>query len=203
MSFADLLVDYQRMDRQINAFFPIFIRELNYLAQKVVVKPRDEQLVSDVKALHQFLVDYSDRAVGEDMPLQVQGRFLRCAVMIIAKSYGRKRGDRGPYVRYLRQLSRARHETIYLVGSAAHENGEFMQEIARDFAHESGWTEVDRREYPVILHYSDGTDEKALNLLIVLRSNQGRDYVGEAEEVEVPEDVPTLAAVEAERTPPR
>jgi hypothetical protein len=197
---GDLLVDYQRMDRQINAFFPIFIRELNYLAQKVVVKPRDEQLVSDVKELHRFLVRYSDRVVGEEMPLQVQGRFLRCAVMIIARFYGRERGDRVPYVRHLRELSRAMHETIYLVGSAARENGEFMQEIARDFVQESGWTEVDRREYPVILHHKDGTDEKALNLLIVLRSNQSRDYVGEAEEVEVPEDVPTLAAVEAEGT---
>lgn len=195
---ADLLVEYQRIDRRINGFFPVFVRELNYLAQKVVVRPKGGQLISDVKELHRFLVRYSDRVVGEEIPLGVQGRFLRCSVMIIARSFKRDTGDRGPYIKHLRELNRAGHETIYLVGSAARENRDFMDAVARDFVSETGWTEVDRRQYPSQLRRRDGTDQQVQSLLIVLRSNHPRDYVGEAEEVEAPADVPTLAEVEAE-----
>jgi hypothetical protein len=194
---GDLLVDYQKIDR-VNGFFPVFIRELNYLAGKVVVKPRGEQLVNDVNELHRFLVRYSDRIVGKEMPLEVQGRFLRCAVMIVARSFKRELGDRAPFVKYLRRLATAGHETIYLIGSAVRENTEFMRAIARDFRNQSGWTEVDQRTYPAVLHRADGTDSKVRNLLVVLRTNAPRDYVGEAEEVPQPTDVPSLAAVDTD-----
>lgn len=193
---ADLLVEYQRIDRRINAFFPIFIRELNYLGQKVVVRPASGQLVADVKELHRFLVRYSDRLVGEDMPLTVQGRFLRCAVMIIARAVMREVGNPEPYLRHLRELNRAGHETIYLVGSAGRENRGFMRSIAHEFTNRTGWTQVDDRQYPVVLRYGDGTERRASNLLIVLRSNRPRDYVGEADEVEPPVDVPGLMDTE-------
>jgi hypothetical protein len=195
---ADLLVEYQRIDRRVNAFFPIFIRELNYLAQKVVVKPTSGQLVADVRALHEFLVRLADRYVGEEIPSGVEGRFLRCAVVIIAKSVKRQIGDRGPYLRYLRALATAGHETIYLVGSAAQENREFTDAIVRDFLGTTGWTEVDRRQFRVLLRYRDQPDQPTQNLLIVLRSNQSRDYVGEAAEVEAPDEIPTLAQVETD-----
>lgn len=194
---ADLLVEYQRIDRRINAFFPIFIRELNYLSQKVVVKPKGGELIVDVQTLHRFLVRLADRYVGEEIPLGVEGRFLRCAVMIVAMSVKRLIGDREPYLRHLRALNTAGHETIYLVGSAVPENRDFMNTIAADFVSESGWTEVDRRVYPVVLRYKEEPEKKVRNLLIVLRSNQARDYVGEAQEVETPSDIPTLAEVES------
>ena len=193
---GDLLVEYQRMDRRINAFFPVFVRELNYLAQKVIVKPSGGQLISDVKELHRFLVRYADRAVGEMMPMEVQGRFLRCAVMIVARAVKRDLGDREPYLRHLRELNRAGHETIYLAGSARPANREFVDAIARDFVKESGWNEVDRRQFDAVLRWKDGTDHKERDMMIVLRSNQSRDYIGEAEAVNAPEGVPTLAEVE-------
>jgi hypothetical protein len=193
---ADLLVEYQRIDRRVNAFFPIFIRELNYLAQKVVVKPKGGQLHADVNSLHRFLVRYADRYVGEDIPVGVEGRFLRCAVVIIAKSVKRLIGNREPYLRHLRALNTAGHETIYLVGAATRENREFIDAIAGDFMRETGWTEVDRREFPILLRYRDPPDKRTRNLLLVLRSNHSRDYVGEADEVEVPDEIPTIAEVE-------
>jgi hypothetical protein len=188
---------YQRIDQRSDAFFPIFVRELNYLAQKVVVNPRGGELIADVKALHQFLVRYADRVVGEDIPLEVQGRFLRCAVMIVARAYKRELGDRQPYLRHLRDLDRAGHETIYLIGSAASENRDFMVAIAGDFTRETGWTEVNRREHHVILRYPDGDERKASSLLIVMRSNQARDYIGEAAVVDLPQDMMSLPDVEA------
>lgn len=193
---ADLLVEYQRMDRRINAFFPIFIRELNYLAQKVVVKPKGGELITDVQTLHRFLVRLSDRYVGEEIGPGVEGRFLRCAVMIVAQSMKRWIGDRGPYLKHLRALNRAGHETIYMIGAASRENRQFMDGISADFCRESGWSEVERRVYRTMLRYKDRNEKKVQNLLIVLRSNQARDYVGEADEVEPPTDIPTLAEVE-------
>lgn len=55
-------------------------------------------------------------------------------------------GDREPYLRHLRDLHRAGHETIYLVGGVASENRAFMEAIADQFARETGWTIVDRRQ---------------------------------------------------------
>jgi hypothetical protein len=193
---GDLLVDYQRIDR-INAFFPVFVRELNYLAHKVVVKPQGGQLVTDVNDLHRFLIRYSDRVLGHDMPMEVQGRFLRCAVMIVALAIRREIGDREPYVRRLRKLAAAGHETVYLIGGAGADNVKFMRGIARDFVRESGWSEVDQRQYPVILHGRDGKDIPSRNLLIVLRTNVPRDYVGVTEEIEEPSEVPGMTAVGA------
>lgn len=194
---GDLLVEYQRMDR-VNTFFPVFVRELNYLAGKVVVRPRGDQLVRDVNELHRFLVRYSDRIVGQAMPLEVQGRFLRCAVVIIATTFKRQLGDRQPFVAHVQRVAAAGHETIYLIGSARRENAEFMKAVARDFRQHSGWTEVDQRRYRALLHRADGTDDTVQNLLIVLRTNRPRDYVGEAEEVPEMTDVPTIDAVDAE-----
>lgn len=179
---GDLLVDYQKIDR-INGFFPVFIRELNYLAGKVIVKPRGDQLVKDVNELHRFLVRYSDRTIGEEGVLEVQGRFLRCAVAIVAKSFKREMGDRDPFVKYLRTLASAGHETIYLIGNDNPDNREFMRAIAADFRAASGWSEVDQRTYPAVIHLPDGRDSQVQNRLIVLRTNAPRDYVGVAEEV--------------------
>ena len=194
---GDMLVDYQKVDR-INGFFPIFIRELNYLAGKVVVKPRGDQLVRDVNELHRFLVRYSDRRIGEEMPMEVQGRFLRCAVMIVAKSAKRDIGDRAPYVKYISRLATAGHETIYLIGNVRRENADFMRAIARDFRNRSGWSEIEQRTFGATLHDADGSDIKVRNLLIVLRTNAPRDYVGVADEVPEPSDMPTFASVEVE-----
>jgi hypothetical protein len=194
---GQLLVDYQRMDR-INAFFPVFVRELNYLAHKVVVRPHGDQLVNDVNDLHRFLIRYSDRIIGQEINMEVQGRFLRCAVMIVALAVRRELGDRAPYVRRLRRLAAAGHETVYLIGSAVKENVAFMRGIAQEFVRESGWSDVDQRQFPTVLHGRDGSDFQSRNLLIVLRTNAPRDYIGEVEEIAEPSEVPALARVDVE-----
>jgi hypothetical protein len=109
------------------------------------------------------LIGYSDRVLGRDIPMEVQGRFMRCSVMIVALAIRRETGDRGPYVRRLRMLASAGYETVYLVGGAGADNVTFMRGIARDFIRESGWSEVDQRQYPVILHSRDGEDIRSHN----------------------------------------
>ena len=193
---GSLIVDYKRMDRS-STFFPIFVRELNYLAHKVVVKPKGGELVSDVKELHGFLVRYAERIVGDEIPLEVRGRFLRCAVMIIARSFKRDLGDRGPYVRKLSHLANAGYETLYLVGYAAEDNRAFMTGIAEDFKAASGWSELDRRESYATLHHKDATNERARVLLIVLRTNEERELVGKADEIPISDDLPTLEDIDS------
>ena len=194
---ARLIIEYQQIDRRTSMFFPVFVRELNYLAQKVVVQGGSRELIADVKLLHDFLLRYSERTIGEDMPPQVQGRYLKCAIMIVAKSIKRDIGDTRPYVRYLEDLSRAGHETIYMVGSGALGNRDFMQAISDEFAKKSGWREVERRRYQATLKRSDGADNREASLLIVLRSNEAREYVGIAEAVDPmgEEDAPCDAEV--------
>jgi hypothetical protein len=190
---GQLLIEYQRIDK-VKAFFPVFIRELNYLGQKVVVRPRNESLIDDVKHLQRFLCRYSDRKIGEEIEMGVHGKYLRCAVMIVAKTVKRELGNPAPYVAYLNRLENGGYETVYLVGSTEFGNREFINGIVREFLTQSGWSMVDRRDYNTILHDHDGFDREVPNMLIVLRSNQLKDYVGEAAEIDAFDEPPRIAS---------
>lgn len=184
-----LLIDrYRRMDRA-NLFFPVYVRELRYLGQKILVKPHDGRISREVKELVEFLVQYSERRLGEHVPLELQGRLLRCAIMIIAMAVKRDIGDVGPYIRRLRALQLAGYETIYLVGSAGTENAEFMVGIATRFCEGSTWQIVDRRSYPAKLRVED-TYTPVETLLLTLRTPTPSDDIGELDLVEAGGELP-------------
>jgi hypothetical protein len=166
---AELVTKHQTIDRA-NLFFPVLVRELHYLEQRVVVRPRDESLIVDVSNLIDYLVAFADRIQGEEMPLGVQGRVLRCAIMIVAKKWKREAGLVGGYLNKLRELRRRGCDTVYLVGSAREENAAFLSEIVSAFIRESNWTEVGRREFRTPLRTSATATEWKPTLLVVLRN---------------------------------
>lgn len=178
----DLIVSYHLMERA-KVFFPVFVRELNYLGQKVIVKPRDERLITDTKGLIGFLTRYADRTVGQKIPMEMRGQVLRCSIMIVALRAKRETGDIGPFVNRLRTLQRAGYETIYLVGSAERENRAFMDQIAQTFRKESGWREIDRRVYRATLRHRDGSEPAIQAMLIGVRTSQAAEIIEELEPV--------------------
>jgi hypothetical protein len=186
---ATLIDQYRRMDRA-NLFFPVYVRELRYLGQKILVKPRDGRIIKEVKELVEFLVQYSERRLGEHSTLELQGRLLRCAIMIVAMAVKREIGDPGPYVRRLKALEMAGYETVYLVGSSGTENAEFMSTIAAQFCHGSTWGIVDRRTYSAKLKVED-TFTPVDNLLLTLRTPTPSDDIGELDLVEADGELPT------------
>jgi hypothetical protein len=178
---GELVLCYTRMDR-VNLFFPVFVRELNYLGQKVVVRPRDQRVIEDVNGLLRFLDRYSERAIGQRIAMEQKGRILGCAIMIIARTPMRLKGRVGPYMDHLRTLQGRGYETIYLVGSAEPDNAEFMSSVANTFTQQTGWRQVDRRTFRATLQASDGP-RRVWNLLITLRTPTPKDVLEELAEV--------------------
>ena len=190
---AALVTKHQKVDRG-NLFFPVLVRELHYLEQRVVVRPRDERLIVDVSNLIDYLVTFTDRLPGEEIPLGVQGRELRCAIMIVAKRWKREAGMVGGYHNKLRELRRRGCDTVYLLGSARTDNARFLSEIVTAFTKESGWTEVGRRQFSRPVRSSSTETTWRPTLLVVLRnpdvadvldaSASGADDVGFPETIE-------------------
>lgn len=169
----DLIEQFQRMD-QASLFFPVYVRELNHLGRKVVIRPRDERLIVDVEALITMLVNFAERVVGEEGELVRIGNELRCAIMIIAKRIKRELGDIGPYARHLDELARKGIETTYLIGSGDRENHEFMDQVAEHFCTSRGWRRAGDRTYTGTINVpsrsGDSVERRpATTYLIVLR----------------------------------
>jgi hypothetical protein len=154
---------------QAATFFPIFVRELTYLGQKVSVKPRDERLIRDVKELTAFLVSYSERRVGELGNLTVAGSAIRCAIVIVAKRIKREIGDPRPFVQYLEKLDRQGVESIYLIGSSERANRTLMDEVAASFTASKRWVKVDHRVYGAKMRTPEGAVAPTVSFLIALR----------------------------------
>jgi hypothetical protein len=171
---SDLVMKHEKIDRA-NLFFPILVRELHYLEQRVVVRPRDERLIVDVSSLIDFLVAFADRVQGEDIQLGVQGRELRCAIMIVARRWKREAGLLGGYVNRLKELRRRGCDTVYLLGSAKKDNADFMTEIVAAFAQQSGWTEAGRRQFSSPVRSSPTETVWRPSLLVVLRNPKVAD----------------------------
>ena len=190
---GQLIVVYHRMNRA-GVFFPVFVRELNYLGHRVVVRPRDERLILDVESLVRFLDRFAERIVGENVPMEVQGRVLRCAIVIIARAWKREAGLLGGYVNRLRVLARGGYETLYLIGPSSRENRRFMSDVASRFRVDSGWREVGRQRYKARLRTSETDERLQETLLITLRAPTISDVAEEVDEVPPAEDLPLEVA---------
>lgn len=189
---AGLVQKHEKIDKA-QLFFPVLIRELNYLEQRVVVRPRDERLIVDVSKLIDYLVTYADRVQGEEMQLGTQGRELRCAIMIVAKKWKREAGMLGGYLNKLRELRRQGCDTVYLVGSAQQNNAAFMDEIVTAFVKESHWTVAGRRSFVSPLRVDHDKVVRKPSVLVVLRNPDVPDVldagVAAAADVGFPETI--------------
>jgi hypothetical protein len=195
---GELILVYRRMNRA-NLFFPIFVRELDYLGRRVVVRPRDERLIVDVDGLVRFLDRFAERVVGQNLPLEVQGRVLKCAIMIVATWWKREAGLLGGYVSRLQGLARGGYETVYLIGPSAPENRTFMSDVSTHFRADSGWREVGRQRYKARLRTSPTDERQQETFLITLRAPIISDITQEVEQIPPGQDLPLELAPDLDR----
>jgi hypothetical protein len=134
-------------------------------------------------------VRFADRKQGEEIPLELRGRVLRSAIMIVAQRFKRDIGDRRPYVRRLAQLKIGGYETIYLVGNAERDNAQFVDAIAKEFVEQSGWRIVDRRTYRARLNTDSGF-RRVETLLVTLRTPRDSDEISVLDEIAPADDLP-------------
>ena len=102
-------------------FFPVFLREMDYLGEKVFGRGRHAEVVTEVYALIEFLRTFALRRVGdEQMDLNFIQKYCRCAIVIVGKP-AKVSHSISPYVNFVREKIDRNTETIYLLGRAINE----------------------------------------------------------------------------------
>lgn len=125
-----LIAKYVAIER-IGAFFPILVQEIHCLGNKVFLEEtRKDEAIAEVKDLLDFLVEFSDRRVGDTtVPNTFVGKFTRCAIRIVASKAVRERGEIDGYKNDLTDLVKRSLENIYVIGSDQHDNRKFVDTV--------------------------------------------------------------------------
>jgi hypothetical protein len=116
-------------------FYPVFLQEMDYLGHKVFGKTRNQDVVTEVNDLIEFLHTLSLRRVGdEETDLEFVKAYCRFAVVIVGKSIKLKKAiaPTAPYVRFIRNGLEKNVETVYLIGHAENEN--HIQQICMELS---------------------------------------------------------------------
>lgn len=128
---ADLVEKYNLIDK-VALFFPVLVQELSFLGEKVFWKRRDAKITTEVNYLIDFLEDYANRELGEEMPGNFEGAYCRCGIMIVSKLIKRELGDIQPYVRHIERLLDKKIENVYIIGPAARDNVRFITQVVQN-----------------------------------------------------------------------
>lgn len=117
--------------KRLGVFFPILIQELTYLGSKVFLTKPSVEIIEEVKYLVSFLEKFSQREVG-DTTIQdtFVGKYMRCAIRIIASKAVRERGDITSNKEQINYCVKSKFENIYIIGSGEKKNIKFMDEVA-------------------------------------------------------------------------
>lgn len=172
---VELLDKYEVIDR-VGIFYSVLVQELNFLGQKVFSQPRNRKIIEEVTHFINFLEDYSNREVGdEDVRKEFSGKYCRCGIVIIAKSFKIRIGKTDPYVQHIESLVDSKLENIYLLGSAKEENKAFIEDIALEVQKKYGYLEYFSKVYKAKI-MKGGKRCPVLNFLMLLRSPDIIDF---------------------------
>lgn len=142
-----LIAKYIAIER-IGAFFPILIQEIHCLGNKIFLEEtRKDETIAEVKELLDFLVEFSDRRVGDTtVPNTFVGQFTRCAIRIVASKTVRERGEVEGHKNDLLDLVKRSVENIYIIGSDQHENRIFVDNVVEALRKDASQLQV-RKTY--------------------------------------------------------
>lgn len=115
---------------RLGLFFPILIQELTTLGNKTLLSENNQDTVTEVKQLIDFLEKWANRKVGEDIPEAFFGNYVRCSIKVVATKYTREAGKVIPQRDRILLDCKRGCENIYIVGSAKKDSRKFMDSVA-------------------------------------------------------------------------
>lgn len=135
-AIEELVNRYHIIDRA-GLFFPIFIQELNFLGEKVFYRSKKEEIIKEVNELVEFLKLYAEREIGTtETSLIHQGRYCRCAIVIIGKYFNISEGKIDMYREYIKKLLAQKIENFYIINPETKINLEFVNSVLSSFSEE-------------------------------------------------------------------
>lgn len=160
----------------VKLFFPLIVRELHNLGNKVFYGPHSNEIVKDVSELLRFVCDFADREAGAESDLACRGSFVRCGIVIIARKIRRQIGNTTPYLNFIWDLCDQGFEGIYIIGSSKSENKEFIREICREACHGRRLMKVCEHSYTSHIML-DGIKHQVGTTLIALRNRDATHFI--------------------------
>lgn len=125
-----LIQQYVHIER-LGAFFPILIQELTYLGSKVFLSKPSSEIIDEVKSIVDFLEKFAQREVGDTTtPDTFVGKYMRCAIRIVASRAVRERGDITSHKERINYCVQGKFENIYIIGNGEKKNRKFMDDVA-------------------------------------------------------------------------
>ncbi|MGA8734689.1 MAG: hypothetical protein WB558_12290, partial [Terriglobales bacterium] len=157
-------------------FFPVFLQEMDHLGQKVFGNRKSQQIVSEVKALVEFLKTLALRKVGDERTdLNFVQQYCRFAVVIVGKPLKLSQSI-SPYVRFVRDGLERNMETVYLIGRL--DNEKPIKQVCSALS--DVYDLVSEKRMSKVLVYGD-EKRKIDGFVAVLRSKNRALYASSAE----------------------
>lgn len=161
----ELYEKFEQID-QVGLFFPLYLREVDYLGQKVFGKPQRDQIHKEINELVDHLNRFSQRVLGEDIQTEFQKVHCKFEIMIVGKSDVVK-SSLNPYIEYIRyQVEPSNIETLYMIGSL--DNVEAIRRIAMEVA--DSFEVVASHKFKGQIRPEVGKTETVQSYLLVLRA---------------------------------
>jgi len=117
---------------KIGLFFPVLIKELDYIGGKIFLSTEDVQEIrSEVNNLIDFLHNFSTRSERDNTQEVFSGKYTKCAIKIVATAITREANNVKSQKQNIEKSFNDGCENIYIIGRAENENKHFMQEVAK------------------------------------------------------------------------
>lgn len=113
-------------------FFPVLIKELDYLGKKIVLSNNKKgEIIDEARNLIDYLHNYSNRKSGDLTQETFVGTHMKCAIKIIASAYSRAMDETERQAgRIIRSFSNG-CEDVYIIGRAEDGNSDFMKRVSK------------------------------------------------------------------------
>ena len=179
----ELLQKFIYIER-LGAFFPILIQELTYLGSKVFLARPSNEIIIEVKSLVDFLETFAQRQVGDTkVPDVFVGKYMRCAIRIVASRYVREKGDITSHKIRLNRAVKDNFENLYIIGGSGELNRDFMDDVIEACLEENPQL-AKVRDYNFSNHINiDGRTRKVQTYLVHLHNPGAVKYLYEANDL--------------------
>jgi hypothetical protein len=164
-----LIDQLERVDKA-GLFLPVLCQEFHYLEEQRLTRASRDALRQDVQDFIVFLHRVALRRVGEEIPMQHVGTFIRIRIQIVSRRLTREasRGKPDPWVRHaVEAVRRSPLDRVYFVGDAVDENRRLISDVAGAFCRQVGWSLLCQRTYTREIVWNEPDTRKVSSYLLV------------------------------------
>lgn len=166
---ADFFEKYMNID-DIGVFYPIFVQELTFLGEKVFGKKKyPEKIHTEVSSLVNYLNQYSQRKLNENIITEFNGEHCKFALRIIGKNVTIRKQGAMVYIRNLLNIS-SQIETIYLLSSR--KNKGFVKNVYKKCKEKLQFEFFNEENYKANLKNKEGESFEINAYMLVLRNKK-------------------------------